>query len=183
MAMGTPHPAGDSSGELFDRVYGELRVVARRQLAGQASEWTLNPTALVHEVYLKLLKAEPLTDRQHLMRLAARAMRQLIVDRARRRQRLKRGGCEQDLPLDPVEPGLVDLAQQAEQVLVVHRAMRGLKEEDPRLEQVVELRFFGGLSVEETAVALGVSTPTVKRDSRHARAFLRRHLERANQGL
>ncbi|MEM7583823.1 MAG: ECF-type sigma factor [Acidobacteriota bacterium] len=174
--MSTPPAAADSSSELFDRVYGELRGVARRQLAGQGSEWTLNPTALVHEVYLKLLKAEPLTDRQHLMRLAARAMRQLIIDRARRRRQLKRGGSEPELPLDPLEPGLVDLAEQAEQVLVVHRALRGLREEDPRLEQVVELRFFAGLSVEETAEALGISTPTVKRDSRLARAFLRRHL-------
>lgn len=169
--------AADVAG-LFGRVYGELRRMARRQLASQASEWTLNPTALVHEVYLKLSSAEPsLTDRRHLMALAARAMRQIVVDHARRKRRLKRGGVERAVRLDPVEPGVVDLAAQAQDVLLVDQALRSLAEADPRLERVVELRFFGGLSVEETAAAVEASPRSVKRDWAMAQAWLYRRLE------
>lgn len=173
--MGTGEK-GESVAGLFDLVYGELRRMAHLQLGEQSPEWTLNPTALVHEVFLKLAGGKPPADRRHLLALAARAMRQIVVDHARGKNRLKRGGPERPVALDPVEPGIVDLAAQAEEVLIVDRALHSLAKSDPRLERVVELRFFGGLSVEETAEVLGVSAPTVKRDARLARAFLRRHL-------
>jgi len=165
-------------GRLFDVVYDEMRVIAKRQVARFHPDQTLNATVLVHELFLRLDAKEKiaLEDRRHLFAVAATAMRQIAVDYARTRRRAKRGGAEKPVPLEAVEGILVSDLEDAEAVLVVDRALRGLEAVDARLAKVVELRFFGGFSVEETAQALSVSTPTVKRDTRVAKAFLARHL-------
>lgn len=154
---------------LFELVYGELRIMARRRLAGAGDGRTLSPSVLVHESYLKLVGATPeLRDRSHFYALAARAMRQIVVDHARRRQAAKRGGAAKVL-VDQTE---IPISEQQEEILALDEALCELREIDERLARVVELRFFGGLTVEEIAGVLEVSTPTVKRDWRKARAFL-----------
>lgn len=162
---------GDRSAlsRLFDLVYHELRRIAR----GQRHEGgeTLRATALVHEAYLKMMQgaALPPEDRGHFFSTAARAMRQILVDRARRRNAQKRGAGAGIELLDEEQLGT---GASAEEILGVDRALERLEELDPRLVHLVELRFYAGLSVEETAVALAVSERTVKRDWRRARAFL-----------
>ena len=164
--------AGDSEAvdRLFSLAYGELRHLAhivRRRGAGQ----TLNTTALVHEAYLKLRPERGLEvdDRAHFTHIVARAMRQVVIDEARRRSAEKRGGGEVAVTLDE---SLWQGPVRAEELLKLDDAMTELEEIDPRRARIVECRFFGGLTVEETASALGVSTPTVKRDWRVARAWL-----------
>jgi RNA polymerase sigma factor (TIGR02999 family) len=158
---------------LFAWVYDDLKRRAHAQLGGSTP--TLNTTALVHETYLKLSGAEEPSwnDRQHFFRVAARAMRQILVDRARRHMAQKRGGGQAPLDLDRAEIG-IDAA--ADRVVALDQALSRLAEQEGRLAEVVELRFFGGLSVEETALSLGVTDRTVKRDWRLARAFLHEQL-------
>lgn len=167
------HGDSDSLDRLFDLVYDDLKRRAHYQLAGGDSP-TLDTTALVHEAYVKLAhtSSSEWRDRVHFFRVAARAMRQIVVDRARAHLSQKRGGGAVVLPLqefDDVadEPGLAAVT-----LLSLDRALSRLAEQSPRLAQVVELRFFSGLSVEETAAALDVSDRTIKRDWRLARAFL-----------
>lgn len=164
--------AGDERAEelLFDRVYGELRRIAGAQVRAHVA--TLAPTELVHEVYLKMLGRRPsVADREHFYSLAARAMRHVLVDSARRRKAVKRGGGavdgDFDLALVQVvgDDGNLDL-------VALDEALGQLEALNPRLVRLVELRHFAGLSVEETARELKVSTRTVKRDWRTARAFL-----------
>lgn len=155
---------------LFSLAYGELRHLAhivRRRGASQ----TLNTTALVHEAYLKLRPEQGLTveDRAHFTYIVARAMRQVVVDAARRKAAEKRGGGEAAVTLDE---SLRAAPVRAEQLVQLEDALRELEQVDPRRAKIVECRFFGGLTVEETAAALGVSAPTVKRDWRVARAWL-----------
>jgi RNA polymerase sigma factor (TIGR02999 family) len=159
----------DAMDRLFEVVYEDLKRRAHAQLAG--SPRTLDTTALVHEAYLKLSgSARPeWADAQHFFRVAARAMRQIVIDRARSRLTAKRGGGQALLDVDRIEVG-ADSA--AEQMVALDDALSRLSRQDPRLAAVVELRFFGGLSVEETARSLDVSDRTVKRDWRLARAFL-----------
>jgi RNA polymerase sigma factor (TIGR02999 family) len=152
-------------------VYGELRELARRQLAGRRPGRTLNTTALVHEAYLKLVDVDRLdwADRRHFLAVAATAMRQIIVDHARRRCAQKRGGG--------VEPSLLaegrlGMDTQATEILAIDQALGKLSRLDERLTRTVELRFFAGLTVEETARVLGSSERTVKRDWQKARALL-----------
>ena len=175
--------AGESAalGSVFDVVYEELRVLAHRQVARFHPDQTLNATSLVHELFVRLDSREPvaLANRRHLLAVAATAMRQIAVDYARGRRRAKRGGVDAPIPLDAVEGILGTEACEAEAVLSIDQALRGLESVDARLGKVVEMRFFGGFSVEETADALSVSTPTVKRDTRIARAFLTRELGRS----
>ena len=154
---------------LFEVVYEDLKRRAHFQLG--ASSPTLNTTGLLHEAYLKLAGVETpdWNDRQHFFRVAARAMRQIVIDRARRHLAQKRGGGEAPLDLDAVQVAADDAA---DRMVALDDVLSRLAERDPRLAQVVELRFFGGLSVEETGETLGVSTRTVKRDWRLARAFL-----------
>jgi RNA polymerase sigma factor (TIGR02999 family) len=159
----------DPAAPTFEALYAELHALAHRQLWRARPGSTLNTTALVHEAYLKLAHVEGVTDPQHFFALAARAMRQVLVDHARERAAQKRGGAQVRVTLDEEEAGI---AANAEELLVIDGALAGLQQVDPRLARVVELRFFGGLSVEETARALGTSTATVKRDWRAARAFL-----------
>jgi RNA polymerase sigma factor (TIGR02999 family) len=161
-------------GKLIPLVYDELRLLARRQLAGQDRR-VLQTTALVHDAYLKLAGHSRLDiqDRRHFFAIAARAMRQLVVDQARRRTAQKRGGPALDLPL---EEGQVALDEKAGEIVAMDEALDNLAAVDERLSRVVELRFFGGLSVEETAEILDSSPRAVKRDWRKARAFLHAEL-------
>jgi RNA polymerase sigma factor (TIGR02999 family) len=166
--------------KLVPLVYDQLRSLARRQLAGQDRR-LLQTTALVHDAYLKLA-AHPrldVQDRRHFFAIAARAMRQLVVDEARRRTAQKRGGPLRDLPL---EEGQVALDDRAGEIVAMDDALDRLAAVDERLSRVVELRFFGGLSVEETAEVLDSSPRTVKRDWRKARAFLHGELGKAGVG-
>jgi len=153
---------------LFALAYDELRGVARRMRRGPDD--SLTTTALVHEAYLKLSPSGvPANDRAHFKLLIARAMRQILIDAARRRQARKRGGGEAAVSLAD-EAGAIPLMP--EQLLELHQALQNLEQADPRRAAVVECRFFGGLDVEETAAALSLSTATVKRDWRLARAWL-----------
>jgi RNA polymerase sigma factor (TIGR02999 family) len=168
--------ARDAFGRLVPLVYDELRRVARRQRRRSASQ-TLDTTALVHEAYLKMAGAENLqvSDRGHLMAVAACAMRQVLIGRARARLRLKRG--RGDRPLELQESQVAGPAA-SEWLLDVDRALLDLQREDERLGRIFECRFFGGLSEEETAQALGISLRTAQRGWMRARAFLREALER-----
>ncbi len=166
---------GAASERLFTIVYEDLRRVARRQLRVRLRP-TLTTTALVHETYLKLSASGRWTarDRAHFFALAARAMRQIVVDYARERTRVKRGGRASPIPLEPSHA--VSMDDPADEILAVDQALSRLQDADPELARIVEWRFFGGLSVEEIARALEVTDRTVKRHWRAARAFLYREL-------
>ena len=159
----------------FDRlvtlVYRDLRRIAHRQLARLRPGPTLDSTGLVHEAYVKMIDQSRVSwqDRSHFFAVAARAMRQILVDHARRRARRKRGGDPQATSLDET---MVAVAADAEQLLVLHDALERLAAVDPRLTEVVECRFFAGYSEDETAGILGVSSRTVRRDWTRARAWL-----------
>jgi RNA polymerase sigma factor (TIGR02999 family) len=161
--------------DLFPLVYEELRLLARRRLPSGTVQ-TLGTTALVHEAYLKLFDHTRLTvhDRKHFFALAAKAMRQIVIDHARRKSALKRGGDLRRLDLEDSEIAMDD---RAPDLLALDEALSHLAHLDERLARVVELRFFGGLTVEETADVLAIDARTVKRDWRKARAVLHRELE------
>lgn len=156
---------------LFDLAYDELHRLARA-VRRDRSGGSLHTTTLIHETYLKLLPSNglPANDRAHLKRLVARAMRQVLIDAARRRVALKRGGEEITLTFD--EHLQAGTPMRSDEFLELNRALEELAGVDERRAAVVECRFFGGLDVEETALALGISTATVKRDWRVARAWL-----------
>lgn len=156
---------------LMERLYDGLKAAARRQLARFRSGDTLNTTSLVHEAYLRLLDGQALnvSDRAHLLALASRSMRFVLVDHARSRSAEKRGGGAAHASLDQVNVGAEDTTMK---VMEIDEALRRLESHDPRLGRVVELRFFGGLSHEEIGEVLGCSVPTVKRDWRRARIWL-----------
>ncbi|MEZ4417955.1 MAG: ECF-type sigma factor [Gemmatimonadota bacterium] len=179
--------ASSGDGEAFDRVfrvvYDELRGLARLVRRGRASE-TLNTTALVHEAYLRLLPSQGLAwqGRSHFMGVAARAMRQVLVRAAERRSTLKRGGGKVDLPLEEAVAGALGtdaVSVEPERILALDAALMKLEAMSPRQARVVECRFFAGMSVEETAQALAISEPTVKRDWSAARAWLAREMAQA----
>jgi RNA polymerase sigma factor (TIGR02999 family) len=155
---------------LFPLVYQELRGRAHRRLAAHRSGDTLSTTALVHEAYLKLTDSAHNTyhDRIHFYAVASKAMRQILVDYARRNSAAKRSGGR---PV-ALDPDVLADPSRAQELLELDEALGELERLDPRLARVVELRFFGGLSVEEAGDALGVSPRTIKRDWRKARAFL-----------
>ncbi len=163
---------GDESARdaLVPIVYQELRRVARACFASQSSDHTLQPTALVHEAYLRLVKADSIEwqDRVHFFAVAATIMRQILVDHARKRAAKKRGGGL-TLVLDPV---LVTPTNPALDLIALDGAMQRLATLDPRQCQIVELRFFGGLSIEETAQAVDISPATAKREWATARLWL-----------
>ena len=166
----------DATRSLFSAVYGHLRRIAGAQMRGSAPGQTLTPTALVNEVYVKMVDRVPadLENRLHFYGIAARAMRQVLVDHAERKATLKRGGQNELVTFDESAMGE---ASSAEQVLELNDALRRLEKQDPRMVRVVECRFFAGLKQEEIAALLGVSVPTVKREWRAARAWLRDALE------
>ncbi|MEZ4426021.1 MAG: ECF-type sigma factor [Gemmatimonadota bacterium] len=164
--------AGDDGAfdQLFDVVYDELKRLAQAVRRSGGSE-TINTTALVHEAYVKLTPSKQLSwaDRSHFFGVAARAMRQVLIAAAEKKSAKKRGGGQAPVEFDEqLHGGLV----QPDQLLDLDRALATLEAANPRQARVVECRFFAGLSVEETAEALGVSEPTVKRDWRFARAWL-----------
>ena len=166
-----------AANELLPLIYNELRHLAAAKMAQQPPGQTLQATALVHEAWLKLTGQPSASwkDRQHFFRAAAEAMRQILIDRARARQRPKHGGGQVRVNLDEV-----DLAADAapEILLLVDEALQALAREHPDKAELVKLRFYVGLSVEETAQALGVSEKTVKRHWIHARAWLFREIQR-----
>jgi RNA polymerase sigma-70 factor, ECF subfamily len=168
---------------LMPLVYGELRRLAARSMAGERSDHTLQPTALVHEAFLRLAGGGPpcWQDRLHFFAVAAQLMRRLLVDHARGRRRAKRGSGARLLPLEAaLDVGGPDGGSPAD-LLALDEALTGLAAFDPRKARVVELRFFGGLTIEETAGFLGVSTATVILEARLARAWLFRRMTREGE--
>jgi RNA polymerase sigma factor (TIGR02999 family) len=160
---------------LIPLVHGELRRVARAHFRREPPGHTLQATALVHEVYLRLVTLDRITlnDRTHFFAVAARLMRQVLVDHARRKRADKRAGAATMMSLDEVSPvsstPIVD-------VLALDQALDALSSRDARQCRVVELRYFAGLSIDETAEAIGVSTATVEREWTIAKAWLHRRL-------
>jgi RNA polymerase sigma factor (TIGR02999 family) len=161
--------------EVFDRllplVYDELRGLARARLRHERQGHSLQATALVHEAYIRMLGAESPSwnDRAHFFRAAAEAMRRILIDHARKRGRVKRGGGRIQVTLGDVQVGA---GLPLEDILALDEAIQRLEGQDPRMAEIVRLRFFAGLSVEETAKALEVSERTVKREWAVARAWL-----------
>lgn len=157
---------------LYGAVYGELRRLARRARHGPGPE-TLNTTAIVHEAYLKIAGSEgSFGDRAHFLGVAAKAMRSVVVDHVRRSTAEKRGGVGRPATLRETLVG----EGADDDVLALDESLQRFAAVDARGAQIVECRFFGGLTIEETAAALGVSTPTVERGWRAARAWLHRDL-------
>ncbi|HET8653953.1 MAG TPA: sigma-70 family RNA polymerase sigma factor [Longimicrobiaceae bacterium] len=169
------HGGRDAVDRLYPLVYAELQRVAHRQLAGERPDHTLATTELVHEAYLKLVGLERIEwrNRAHFFAVAARAMRRILVDYAVSRGAQKRGGGGQRVALDAVE---LVADERGEDLLALDDALVRLEAIQERCARVVECRFFGGMSIEETAEALDVSPATVKRDWTVARAWLYREL-------
>jgi RNA polymerase sigma factor (TIGR02999 family) len=161
--------------ELMPIVYGELHRMAQRAWSGQNQGNTLQPTALINEAYLKLAGAESASyqNRSHFFAVACTAMRQILVNHAKSRQTGKRGSGQFVLSLDEVQPAV---NQEAAEVVALHEALEKLQAIDERKSKVVEMRYFGGLSIEEAAEALGISVITVNRDWRLARTWLIREM-------
>jgi len=159
----------DVSAQLFPAVYEELKSLARRRMREERADHTLSPTALVHEVFLRMVDQTRVTyqSRTHFFATAAQAMRQILVDAARKRDALKRGRGWERIEIEPscVDVNTLDL-------LTLNEALEGLAAADPRSARVVELRVFGGMNIEEVATALGVGHATVERDWAAARAWL-----------
>jgi RNA polymerase sigma factor (TIGR02999 family) len=170
---GDPHAAGD----LLPLVYGELRRLAAQKLARESGGQTLEATALVHEAYLRLVDAETAhhwNSRGHFFGAAAEAMRRILVERARHKRSLKAGGDFRRQELSDVVPavGGPDL-----DLLALNEALDNLARRDPRQAELVKLRFFAGLTIEQAAGVLGVSTSTAENDWAHARCWLRLEME------
>jgi RNA polymerase sigma factor (TIGR02999 family) len=167
---------GDSAAldRVFETLYPELRRLAQARAA--AGERTLTPTVLVHEVYLKMLGTEQLSlnDRRHFLGCAAHAMRTIAIDHARRREAAKRGGPGDDVPLDAVDFALG--ARSDVELIELDAALEALNRVNPRLRQVVELRYFAGFEFERIAELLECSLRTAKREWERARAFLHAQL-------
>jgi RNA polymerase sigma factor (TIGR02999 family) len=176
--------AGDV--DAFDRlvplVYRELHRLAERQRRRWQGDETLNTTALVHEAYLRLAgqAAPPWQDRPHFLAVASRAMRQILLDHAKRSRRSKHGGGQRRVPLQEIEDALHGggdpAAAGAEALIALENGLRRLEQHDPRQSRIVECRFFGGMTIQDTAEALGVSPATVKRGWAMAQAWLYREL-------
>ena len=165
----------------MDAVYDDLLVIARAELARHRRGQTLNTRALVNEAYLQLFSANAAVDfesRKHFFATAAQAMRQVVIDYARARMTDRRGAGAEHIALDDLNGLALPIDSQADQLVAIDAAMQKLSLLDQRLVSVVELRFFAGLEVAAIAELLGVSEPTVKRDTRAAKAFLQRELTR-----
>jgi RNA polymerase sigma factor (TIGR02999 family) len=161
-------------------VYDELRRLATQKLAREAPRQTLEATALVHEAYLRLVGgagvSECFANRSHFFAAAAEAMRRILVDRARQRKALKRGGARQRLRLDQLH---VEAERTPTEFLALHEALERLEAKDRRKAELVKLRFFAGLTNEQAAEALGISTSTADNDWAYARAWLRVEMEKS----
>lgn len=165
--------------QLLPLVYDELRKLAAARLAHEQPGQTLQPTALVHEAYLRLVGGEQARGwdgRGHFFAVAAEAMRRILVDRARHKQTGKAGGGRRRIDLDAVEPALAEGSD--DRLLALDAALRQLEAEDPRKAELVKLRFFAGLSAEQAAAALGVSLSTAEKDWAYARSWLRVTIDR-----
>jgi RNA polymerase sigma-70 factor (ECF subfamily) len=162
---------------LMPLVYGELRRLAAHYMRQERAAHTLQATALVHEAFLKLLGQQDVSwqSRAHFFGIAAHLMRQILVEYARKRLAVKRGGLQQRVQL---EEDLVFAWDKSADLVVLDEALQRLKKLDPQQSRIVELRFFGGLSVEETAAVIGVAPRTVKRDWSVARVWLHREIGR-----
>ena len=165
---------------LFPLVYDELHRLAKAQRRRWRGHYTVNTTALVHEAYLKLVRQEQVDwkERGHFFALAAKAMRQILSDYARKQQTAKRGGDVDKVSLDDVAPVAANPVppDAADELIALDEALKKLERMNERQSRVVECRFFAGLPVRETAAVLDVSTATVKRDWRLASAWLRREI-------
>ena len=166
---------GQAGERLFASLYGELRGIAAASFRAESRGHTLQPTALVHEAYLRLLGLDRLRleDRSHFLALAARVMRQVLVDHARRRDALRRGPRRVETLVESKVPGV----EQPIDVLDLHRVLEDLAAIDPERSKLVELRFFGGLTTEEAGEVLGLSPRTVKRRWQSTKAWLQKELE------
>ena len=166
---------GDAESSLFDAVYGELRNLARRAKRGSGPE-TLNTTAIVHEAYIKMAGTDgSFEDRAHFLGVAAKAMRHVVVDYVRKKGAQKRGGDAEQVPFRDTLMG----DGPDDEVLAIDESLGRLARVNPRGARIVECRFFGGLTIDETAAVLDVSAPTVERGWRAARAWLYRDLQSA----
>jgi RNA polymerase sigma-70 factor, ECF subfamily len=169
---------GTPADELYPAIYGELRRVAQRYMGRERQNHTLQPTALVHEAWLRLQneRGAHWQGRTHGLALGAQAMRRLLVDYGRRQKRDKRGGGAQPVSLDNLLKAGTTAAVPVEDLLTLEAALTRLEAVDPRAAQVVMLRFFSGMSSPEVAEHLGISVRTVEGDWTHARAWLKREL-------
>jgi RNA polymerase sigma factor (TIGR02999 family) len=173
MTDGTDEPAdqAQAAAELLPELYTELRRLAAALTAQRGPGQTLTPTALVHEAFLRLVKDQDpgWQGRRHFFGAAARAMREILIEQARRKASLKRGGGRRRVEL---AEGLAWIEPPADDLLALDEAIQKLQAEDSRLAEIVMLRYYSGLSVEETAAVVGVSVSTLTRDWRYARAWL-----------
>lgn len=170
--------------ELMARVYDELRQLARGYLRRERSGHTLQPTALVHEAYIRLVDQTRVDwrSRAHFFAVGAQMMRRILVDHARHHDRKKRGGDFRQVTLADAAGPLLGRALDRDELLALNTALDKLTDLDERQARIVELRFFAGLKVDEVAEALGVSKRTVEADWTHARAWLRRELATSSTG-
>lgn len=172
----------DGSAQALDRliplVYSELHTLASRYLSRERSDHTLQPTALVNEAYLKLVgqRAVDWQNRSHFFGIAAQLMRRIIVDHARHDGRFKRGGGVANVSIDDADPAAPAAAVDPADAFVLDQALTRLEALDPQQGRIVELRYFGGLTIQETAEVMQLSTGTVKRDWAVARAWLYREM-------
>lgn len=170
-----------ASEELLPLVYHELRAMAAAQMQHQPSGHTLQPTALVHEAYLKLIGSNSTwRGRREFFAAAAHAMRHILIDRARRVKALKHGAGQRPASLDENAVAIDPTETSAGELLLLDQALQQLQARDPRQVEIVMLRYFAGLSIEETAAAMDLSTATIKAEWAHARAWLRRSIELAS---
>ena len=166
----------DGNTEVVDRIYpfiyDELRRLAGSYLRRERSDHTLQPTALVHEAYIKLIDQRSVKwqNRAHFFGIAAQVMRRILMDHARKHNADKRGGDIEKLPIE--EEILVVSHERSAELIALDDALQSLAEIDPQKAKIVELRYFGGLSIEETAEVMGVSVPTINRQWRMAKAWL-----------
>jgi RNA polymerase sigma factor (TIGR02999 family) len=177
-----PADEAQAAADLLPVLYAELRCLAGALTARRAPGQTLTPTALVHEAYLRLVRNQDpgWKGRRHFFGAAAQAMREILIEQARRKGRLKHGGGRGRRV--ELSEGLAWIEPPAADILALDEALKRLQAEDPRLAEIVLLRYFSGLSVEETAAVVGVSVSTLTRDWRFARAWLAGFLGRAAAG-
>lgn len=170
-----PRGSRPKADKLVGEVYGELRQIARRQLSRERADHTLNTTALVHEAYIKLSSQTRVEwqNRAHFCAVAAQAMRRILLDYAKNRSAAKRGSEFNRVELDEE---VIRIDEQAEEIIALDEALTRLAEFDPRQAQIVELRYFGGMSIKDAASVMSISPATVKRDWNMAKAWLYREL-------
>jgi RNA polymerase sigma factor (TIGR02999 family) len=175
-ALASGAPGADEA--LANLVYDPLRAIALRQLQSERAGHTLETNGLVHEAYITLVNQPGANwrDRAHFFAVAARVMRRILVDHARKHRAVRRGGDYQVVSLDDVRPGVMATHQRADELIALDEALDRLEQLDPRLSKVVECRFFAGLTEAETAEVLGVTPRTVARDWIKARGWLYREL-------